>query len=243
MRPAGEGGPLILVVEDDKALTRMIRLTLSTVGFRIITAAEGASALRAATAQQPDAILVDVRLPPGISGPELVGALKLQADVPVIVVSGDSRAETRIECTRRGADDFIEKPFNPDELERRLRFLLRHDESPSDPGDAMRLGDLSVDMERQAVFRDHAMLRLSVTDWTLLQTLTAHDGAAVLHRELLVQALGRRHALDTELLQACIERLRIRIDGAIGGSKIIDFHGVGYALGYPVVRPSRGGGK
>ncbi len=243
MRPAGEGAPLILVVDDDEALTRMLRLALSTGGFRISSAADGEAALRAASEQRPDAVLVDVRLSAGISGPELVSALKAQTDdVPVIVVSADAAAETRVECLRRGADDFVEKPFSPDELDQRLRFLLRHDEAPPDPGDAVRIGDLRIDVNRRVVFREGALLRLSLTSWTLLEMLIAHDGEAVLHRELLVQTLGRRYARDMELLQACIERLRSTIDSSTSGSKIVDFHGVGYALGYSAVR-SAGGTK
>lgn len=244
MRTHEEGTPLLLVVDDDDAVRRMMRLAFSTVGFGVVTTADGDDALRAAKTQRPEAVVVDARLAAGLSGQELVSALKAQADaVPVIVVSGDSRAETRIECIRRGADDFVEKPFAPDELERRLRFLLRHDEAPPDPGDAVRVGDLKIDMERQIVFRDGTMLRLSVTDWTLLQILIVHDGEAVLHRELLVQALGRRQADAIELLQVCIARLRSRIDSTTSGSKIVDFHGVGYALGYAPARQPRSGGK
>lgn len=235
--------PLILVVDDDPALRRMIRLALASDGFEVALAEDGEAALRLAPERAPAAILLDVRLSDGPDGQDVLSALKARDDTPVIVVSGDSDEALRIACMERGADEFLDKPFAPDALERHLRYLLRHDEAPPDPDIAVRIGDLSIDMTRQVVFRDGAMIRLSLTTWTLLELLITADGEAVLYRELLTHALGRTHARDVELLRVCIERLRSKVDSPTSGSKIVDFHGVGYALGYAPQRARGGGGK
>ena len=217
----------------------MVSLVLSTEGFRVVRPPPTESPrLRLARDEPPAAAILDVRLSQGLDGLDVLTALKAEREVPVLVFTGDSDVALRIECMERGADDFIDKPFSPEKLERHVRFLMRSDETPPDPDRAVRVGDLMIDMERAMVFRDGQMLPLGLTGWSLLDLLISHDGEAVLYRELLARALGRGHASHFDLLKACIDRLRVKIDTPTSASKIIDFHGVGYALAYTPVRPA-----
>jgi two-component system KDP operon response regulator KdpE len=193
--------------------------------------------------QKPAAILIDVHLAKRHGGLDVLAAVKADRDVPTLVMSADADQALRLEAIQRGADDYLYKPFDTDDLEQRLKFLLRADEPPPDPDQAIGVGDLAVDTAREAIFRKGEMIRLSLTDWRLFELLLAHNGEAVLYRELLTRALGRSQAAQIELLQACIGRLREKLDSGVTGSKIVDFHGVGYALAYSPVRPHTNSGK
>jgi two-component system, OmpR family, KDP operon response regulator KdpE len=241
MNAPGRDAPLVLLVEDDAAVRRMERLALTTAGFRIAEAPDGETALRLLH-EQPAAAVLAINRNAEHPAIETLRAIKEQGDTPVIIMSADTDTESRIECIAAGADDGLDKPFAPARLELQVRFLLRGEIASPDPADAVRLGDLLLDMPRQAVFRGGQMIRLGLGDWTLLELLVEHNGEGVLHRELLTRALGRTHSRDIDLLRACIERLRRKIDSPTSGSKIVDFHGVGYALGYAPVSGARSGG-
>jgi DNA-binding response OmpR family regulator len=236
-------GPLVLLVEDDAAIRRMVTLVLSSAGLSVAQAGDGESALQLARERPPAAVLLDARLAAGMSGLDALSALKAERDVPILIMSGDTSEQVQLDAMARDADDFIVKPFQPDTLEQHLLFLLRRDVAPPDPDRCVRVGDLLIDMPRQVVFRDGTMIHLSLTGWTLLELLIAHRGEAVLHRELLTRALGRVHARDVELLHACVARLRSKIDSTTSGSKIVDLHAVRYALAYTPQWPANSGAK
>jgi DNA-binding response OmpR family regulator len=242
MNAPGRDAPLILLIEDDAAVRRMERLVLTTAGFGIAEAADGETALRLLHEQRADAAVLAINRNAEPRAVDTLRAIKAQADTPVIIMSADTDTESRIECIAAGADDGLDKPFAPARLEQQVRFLLRGEIALPDAADAVRVGDLLLDMSQQAVFRHGRMIRLGLGDWTLLELLVEHNGEGVLHRELLTRALGRTHARDIDLLRACIDRLRRKIDSSTSGSKIVDFHGVGYALGYAPLRPPSASG-
>ena len=242
MNAPGRDAPLILLVEDDAAVRRMERVVLTTAGLGIAEAADGETALRVMQEQRPDAVVLAINRNAEPRAVEMLRAIKVQGDTPVIIMSADTDTESRIECIAAGADDGLDKPFAPARLEQQVRFLLRGEMASPEPADAVRVGDLLLDMEGQAAFRGGQMIRLGLGDWTLLELLVEHNGEGVLHRELLTRALGRVHARDNDLLRACIERLRRRIDSTTSGSKSSTFTGwvrAGVRAGAGVARGRR----
>ncbi len=143
--------PLLLVVDDEAGILRLMKLELSAQGFRVITASDGDLAITMAEEHRPDAILLDVMMP-GISGLEVMRRLRERSNVPVLLVTTKDKDTDKVRGLELGADDYIVKPFNPDELGARVRAVLRR-VLAQDVERVVKAGDVEIDLTRRLVKR------------------------------------------------------------------------------------------
>jgi two-component system KDP operon response regulator KdpE len=182
--------PLVLVVEDEPQMRRFLRASLGADGYRVLEAWTVADGLRQATAEHPDAILLDLGLPDG-DGLELVRRVREWSSVPVIVVSARGREEEKVAALDAGADDYLPKPFGTKELLARLRVALRHARAVSAPETPiLEVGPLRMDQERHEATVDGRAVKLTPIEWRLLALLARHAGKVLTHAQILREVWG-----------------------------------------------------
>jgi two-component system, OmpR family, KDP operon response regulator KdpE len=223
MAPGVGEQSLVLVVEDDEATSRLLKLSLEDENTRVIVGDAAAAALKLLALQRPALVLIDMRLP-DIDGAELTARLKHESDLPVIVVTAGATSAARLEAVQNGADDFCVKPFDPDALAERVRFLLRPLPPPTAEASDVGRG-LLVDRSLQAIWRDGRPVRLSKTEWTLLELLVARQGRTVAATDLY--ACVPEGWADLHIVDLLVARLNVRL---ATGAPIIVKREAGYAL-------------
>jgi len=183
--PRVKSKPLVLVVEDDLPMRRYLRIFLTGKGYGFIEADCGTDGLDKAVSKKPDLILVDLGLP-DIDGLFLTKKIRETSNVPIIVVSGRGSEHDKVEVLLNGADDYLSKPFNAEELHARLQIALRHShtlkEDQVDP--LIRFSGITVDLSRHEVFVDGDQIHLTPTEFRLLHALLKEKGKAVSHKQL-----------------------------------------------------------
>lgn len=202
--------PLVLVVDDEMGILRLLKLELTAQGFRVLTASTPDEALNLAEANRPDIVLLDV-LMPEMTGYELLAALRERWPVPVIMLTARDREVDKVRGLELGADDYVVKPFGADELGARIRAVLRRSAGIT-PGQVVRAGDLAVDLARRLVSRDDQQIALTRTEWQLLQHLAANAGKVILGGELLAKVWGPEYRDDLQYLRVWVSRLRHKIE-------------------------------
>jgi two-component system KDP operon response regulator KdpE len=222
--------PLILVVDDVASVIRMMTLELSAQGFDVAGAAVGDDTYRTIEDRQPDAVLMEVVLP-GIDGFEVLSEVKRRYGLPVVFVTTQDSAGNREVARDLGADDFISKPFSPEELAARIRNVLRLSGGEAHH-DRYRVDGIEIDLGRKLLVRDAQEIPLSTNEWAILLALARTRGAALSARDLLIQIWGRDYADDTHYLQRWIDRLRGKVERDPRAPRIIvgDVD-VGFAIG------------
>ena len=170
--PAVAARQTILVVEDEPALLRALRINLRARGYEAVTVQAGRPALEQATQRKPDAVILDLGLP-DIDGIDLIRELRSVTSAPVIVLSGRTGPGDKIGALDAGADDYVTKPFSMEELLARLRAALRRD-GPAQPPRPVAIGQSTVDLAAHLVIRDGQPVRLTPTEWRLLEILIRH---------------------------------------------------------------------
>lgn len=219
--------PLLLVVDDEAGILRLMKLELSAQGFRVITASDGESAITMAEEHRPDAILLDVMMP-GISGLEVMRRLRERSNVPVLLVTAKDKDTDKVRGLELGADDYIVKPFNPDELGARIRAVLRRVLS-QDVERVVRAGDVEIDLTRRLVKRSGEPVALTRTEWLLLQHLAANAGKVMLNTELLTKVWGPEYRDDLQYLRVWVSRLRAKLEATPSNPRVIrTLQGIGY---------------
>jgi two-component system KDP operon response regulator KdpE len=220
---------LVLVVDDDPAILKLVRLELTEQEFRVVAAERGADALRLAGLHQPDLIVLDVMLP-DISGLEVMRRLRESSQVPVILISAKGGDADKVGGLELGADDYVAKPFNPEELGARVRAVLRREQRQVGPTESVvRVGDLVIDLERRVVTQGDTLVPLTRTEWNLLRHLAANAGKVMVSAEILTQVWGPEYRDDVQYLRVWISRLRSKLEpGRPERSLIRTFSGVGY---------------
>ena len=229
---------LILVVDDEKQIHRFLRPALEAAGYRTLSAADGAEALRLAASQGPDAVLLDLGLP-DMDGKIVLERLRGFSAVPVIVLSARDREAEKIAALDAGADDYVEKPFGLGELLARLRAALRP-RVPAGPDiatgpaadAALEAGPIRLDPGRHEVRVDGVRVPLSPREHGLLALLMRHDGKLLTHRQLLTSVWGPAHAEDVQYLRVYIGHLRQKL-GPAAARMIETEPGIGYRLSRP----------
>src|ERR1044071_3671408 len=167
---------LILAVDDEAGILRLIKLELSSQGFRVIVAGGGEEALRMAEQQRPDIVILDIVMPE-MSGLEVMRRLRERTSVPVILLTAKDHDEDKVRGLELGADDYLVKPFNPEELSARVRAVLRRGFRPSAGAESVvKVGSVEIDLARRLVKRDGDVVSLTRTEWMLLQHLAANAG-------------------------------------------------------------------
>lgn len=219
--------PLLLVVDDEAGILRLMKLELSAQGFRVITASNGEAAITLAEEHRPDAILLDVMMP-GVSGIEVMRRLRERSNVPVLLVTAKDKDTDKVRGLELGADDYIVKPFNPDELGARVRAVLRRVLS-QDVERVVKAGDVEIDLTRRLVKKAGEPVALTRTEWLLLQHLAANAGKVMLNTELLTKVWGPEYRDDLQYLRVWVSRLRAKLEETPSNPQVIrTLQGIGY---------------
>lgn len=221
--------PVVLITDDDPSVVKLVRLQLQEEGFRVVAASTGEEALQRAMDERPDLIVLDLMLP-DISGLEVLNRLRERVSTPVILLTGKARDTDKIRGLEMGADDYLAKPFNPEELAARVRAVLRrarHEDGITD--EPIRMGPLSIDLERRVVQRDGELVALTRTEWNLLEVLVRNQGKALMNPEILGKVWGPEYVDDLQYLRVWISRLRRKLEPDRPEDSIIrTFPGMGY---------------
>jgi two-component system KDP operon response regulator KdpE len=200
----------ILIADDDPQMLRALRITLSARGYEVVTAPDGTAALDAAIASHPDIVVIDLGMP-GLTGLEVIEAIRGWSQVPVLVVSGRSESWDKVEALDAGADDYVTKPFSADELLARIRALSRR-VVPAAESPVVEFDDVVVDLSARLVTRAGATVRLTPTEWRLLEVLVRHSGKLVTRETLLTEVWGPQYTTDTGYLRLYMSQLRKKLE-------------------------------
>lgn len=229
----------ILVIDDDTALAEMISLVLETDGFVVDVCGDGAQALAAYRAVRPDLILLDLMLP-GIDGIQVCRLIRAESDVPIIMLTARSDTPDVVAGLEAGADDYVAKPFKPQELVARIKTRLRRVEVA--PSEFLQIGDLTIDVAGHEVLRDGEPIALTPLEFDLLVALARKPRQVFSREVLLEQVWGYRHAADTRLVNVHVQRLRAKIERDPEKPEIVvTVRGVGYRAGEPVQAQAQAG--
>ncbi|MFF2197976.1 response regulator [Streptomyces sp. NPDC058157] len=203
----------VLVVEDDPQLVRALRINLEARKFEVQTAPDGKAALRLAFARRPDVIVLDLGLP-DIDGIDVIEEVRKTSGVPILVLSARHTSEEKIRALDAGADDYVTKPFSMDELLARLRAAARRGEAsaPSSDISVVTTEDFTVDLIAKKVRRDDRSVRLTPTEWHLLEILITHPGRLVSQRKLLLEVWGPTYSEHTNYLRVYMAQLRRKLE-------------------------------
>lgn len=201
----------ILIADDDPQLVRALRITLSARGYEVIVATTGVEAIDEAVAHLPDLYLIDLGMP-GLSGIEVIEAVRGWSEAPILVLSGRAGSADKVEALDVGADDYVTKPFAIDELLARIRALSRRTSS-SDQEPVVRVADITIDLAARAVTRNGSeRVRLTPTEWKVLELLVRGGGRLVTRQQLLTEIWGSEHVTDTGYLRLYIAQLRKKLE-------------------------------
>ncbi|MBM4416205.1 MAG: response regulator transcription factor [Chloroflexi bacterium] len=220
---------LVLAVDDDPSILKLLRSELMSQGLQVITATNGEETLRLADEQHPDLIVLDVMLP-DISGLEVMRRLRERSTTPIILLTGKGTDGDNIRGLLQSADDYLTKPFNPEELSARAYAILRRARHTDDPGAANRVtvDDLEIDLDRRVVRRAGKMIALTRTEWNLLQQLASNAGKLLASAEILSKVWGPEYRDDLQYLRVWVSRLRSKLETDDAHPLIKTFRGVGY---------------
>ena len=225
--------PLVLAVDDEAGILRLIKLELTTQGFRVVTASSGEEALRMAEEQRPDIALLDIVMPE-MTGLEVMRRLRDRSSIPVILLTAKGSESDKVRGLELGADDYLAKPFSPDELSARVRAVLRRSVGSSAAENIVHVGSVEVDLNRRLVKRSGKIVTLTRTEWMLLQHLAANVGKIMLNAELLSKVWGPEYRDDLKYLRVWVSRLRRKLEDDPSKPKLIKtFQGIGYMLAVP----------
>jgi len=200
----------ILVVDDDQALLRALAINLRARHFDVETASDGTSALRAASTFLPDAVVLDLGLP-DLDGVEVVAGLRGWSDVPIIVLSARDSQWAKVDALDAGADDYVTKPFGMDELLARIRAALRR-ATPEPPAPIVHTDSFTVDLAAKRVVRDGTVVRLTPTEWHVLELLVRNTGKLVSQQHLLREVWGPHYEHETNYLRVYLAQLRRKLE-------------------------------
>ena len=220
-------GRKILVVEDESDVADLLTLNFRKAGFRISTAADGASGLQKAREDRPDFIVLDLMLPK-MSGLEVCKILKndtATSHIPILMLTAKAEEIDRIVGLEFGADDYVTKPFSPREILLRIRAILRRGEMP---GESLKAGPISIDPARHEVRVNGKQVRLTSLEFKLLQTLMQRRGRVQGRDRLLNEVWGYESVIDTRTVDTHVRRLREKL-GKVGDA-IETVRGFGYRL-------------
>ncbi|QIJ65183.1 response regulator [Streptomyces sp. JB150] len=202
----------VLVVDDEPQIVRALVINLRARTYEVDAAHDGATALELAAARHPDVVLLDLGLP-DMDGVEVIRGLRGWTRVPVIVLSARHSSDEKVEALDAGADDYVTKPFGMDELLARLRAAVRRAEPVGGDGDVMvETGTFTVDLAAKKVRRDGRDVRLTPTEWHLLEVLVRNGGRLVGQKQLLQEVWGPSYGTETNYLRVYMAQLRRKLE-------------------------------
>ena len=209
----------ILVVDDEPQILRAMRISLRARHYDVAVAADGTTALHDAAKLRPDLVVLDLGLP-DIDGVEVIHRLRSWTQIPIIVLSGRTSSQDKVEALDAGADDYVTKPFSIDELIARIRAVTRR-AAPSETSPTVRIGDHVVDLAAKTiraaqqagrVAESSADVRLTPTEWHLLEMLVRNPGKLISQRQLLTEVWGPTYIRETHYLRQYMAQLRRKLE-------------------------------
>ncbi len=226
----------ILLVDDEARILKFLVARLRASGYEVITAGDGEQALEQVREQEPDLVVLDLILP-GKSGLQTLEELRFFSAVPVIVLSARGGDADKIKGLELGADDYLAKPFNPDELVARIeavRRRLEHAEGRKTT-ESLSLPGLTIDFKRRSVRVNNEEKHLTRIEWLLLSELALNAGRLMLYEDLLTRIWGAEYRDDVQLLRTWVSRLRYKIEKDPQNPVIIrNIAKTGYIMDQPV---------
>jgi two-component system KDP operon response regulator KdpE len=222
----------VLVADDDPLIQRLVRTHLDRAGFRVLTAEDGEAAVDVAAVEQPDLIVLDLMLPK-MDGFEVCKRIREFSLVPVVMLTARGEQVDKLRGFEAGADDYLTKPFSPPELLARVKAVLRRvqQSGPSSAPSTVRCGDMTIDFVRRRVLVKDELVKLTPTEFQLLQQLALNAGKVLSHTELLTNVWGPEYRDDRDYLWAYVRHLRRKLEPDQEHPKhILSEPGYGYVL-------------
>ena len=238
-------GARVLVVDDEPPILRAVAANLRARGYDVVAVASGEAALTAVQAHQPDCIVLDLGLP-GIDGLQVLRHLRSWTTTPVIILTAADGERDKITALELGADDYVLKPFGMADLLARVRAALRHGHAQGPRGPRIiQAGAVQIDLETRRVARDGQPVRLTQTEYRLLEVLATNAGRLCTNRFLSERVWGVNHEQEGHDLRASIANLRRKVDDASVPQLLVTEPGTGYRFVVPDYggpQPARPGG-
>ena len=225
----------VLIIEDEPRVVQLVRAVLEAVGYDVVAAVSGKSGIEAVALEQPDLVLLDVRLPNGPNGYEVCERIREFSDVGVIMLTAKARNEDVLQGFEAGADDYLTKPFNAKELVARVRAVLRRTQYPEERTRATKTcGEWEIDFARHTVKVGGERVSLTPTEYALLRQLATNPNCVMTHSDLLAKVWGPEYRDDLDYLRAYIRYLRSKLEADPSKPEyILTSQGVGYMLACP----------
>lgn len=203
----------IMVVDDEPQIVRALSINLRARGYEVTTAGDGTEALAVAAIAPPDVVVLDLGLP-DLDGVDVIGRLRAQSSVPILVLSGRSDSADKVDALDAGADDYVTKPFGMDELLARLRVMVRRNAPADDDAEvpAVSFGRVLVDLAATRVTVDGEEVRLTPTEWHLLEVFVRNPGRLISQRQLLSEVWGPGYENAHGNLRLYMAQLRRKLE-------------------------------
>jgi len=219
----------LLIADDDPQLVRALRITLSSHGYEVLAAPDGAAAVAMAAKLPPDLVMLDLGMP-RLDGVGVIRALRGWTSAPIVVVSGRTGSADKIEALDAGADDYVTKPFQIDELLARLRALARRTPGASE-SPVVAFGDVRIDLAAKSVTRGQSPVHLTPTEWRMLEFLARSPGALVTRQTLLKEIWSSDQVSDSGYLRLYMSQLRKKLEVDPANPRhLLTESGMGYRL-------------
>jgi two-component system KDP operon response regulator KdpE len=227
------GLPRVLVVDDEPQIVRGLKIILRGAGYAVEAAETKAEALAALAAHPPDVLVLDLVLPDG-SGVEVCEEVRRWSRLPILVLSAVGDEREKVRALDAGADDYVTKPFGPDELLARLRAVLRRADTRDGGSPVLEIGDLQIDLADRRITRAGAEVHLTRIEFDLVRVLAQNEGRLVTHRQLLREVWGPQYGEETHYLRVHVAHIRAKLEDDPSRPRyIVTEPGVGYRLRDP----------
>ena len=227
---AMSGRPRVLVVEDDADIAGVLRRSLDKEGYEVRVAGDGEAALHESGVFEPDAVVLDLGLPK-LDGMEVARRMRAEGDVPILMLTARDALDARVEGLDTGADDYLVKPFERDELLARIRALLRR--RPPRGSAFMVVGDLRLNPDSREVYRGQRALELTAREFELLEHLMRNERIVVSRQALLDEVWGYHPFAETNTVDVFISNLRRKLEAGGEPRVLHTMRGAGYVLREP----------
>ena len=219
----------ILIVDDEPQIRRALEINLSIRGYDVMQASCGEDALKIAASGRPDGVILDLGLP-GIGGIDVVRGVRGWSQMPIVILSVREAEAEKVEALDAGADDYVTKPFGMDELLARLRAALRR-AAPSEEEATVSIGDLEIDLADRRVRRRGTDVRLTPTEWHLIEVLAKNQGRLVTQRQLLQAVWGPAYEGNANYLRVYMAQIRRKLEQDTSHPRhFVTEPGMGYRL-------------
>ncbi|MBI2859203.1 MAG: response regulator transcription factor, partial [Chloroflexi bacterium] len=224
----------VLVADDEDRIVNFLRTKLKASGYEVLTASNGVQAIEQVQAQEPDLLVLDLVMPKK-DGFQTLKELRTFSSMPVIILSARGADEEKIKGLGLGADDYLPKPFNPDELVARIEAVRRRIEPQErrETFEPLQVGDLAIDFQKRIAMLRGKEQPLTRIEWLLLAELSRNAGRLMLYEELLARVWGPEYRNDVQLLRTWVSRLRCKLEDVNGVKLIRTVHKAGYIMDVP----------